>query len=160
MTAKNKPYKKKSFESDGSPNDISSNIYRSMVHSHAFKALSNNQKILYVYCKIGYYGDNKKEIQKRLSGCNNYNQQQINEMFVMNRYKWETEYEIYSNNGQFYKDIKALEAFGFVEVVENGKSSRTKTIYRFSDNWQTLAPKHITAIKTQLKAPKNKEIAV
>ena len=48
---------------------------------------------------------------------------------------WKTTYKLYTNNKSFYEDRDALIERGFIEIVETGKITRTKNIYKFSDSW-------------------------
>lgn len=56
----------------------------------------------------------------------------------MNKSKWCNLYNIYSKGNQngFSKDMSELIDKGFIELVENGKNTRTKNIYRLSSEWQ------------------------
>jgi hypothetical protein len=47
-------------------------------------------------------------------------------------------YNLYSrkNRGAFYKDIHALEEYGFIQCIANGRSTKKRSIYIFSDDWQ------------------------
>lgn len=115
-------YQPKSFESNGSPSDTSSNIFNSMLTSKAWKALTKNQRLLYVYCKAQYYGEKNTERQ---------------EYFTMNKSKWCGVYEIYTpgNASSFYKDMGELINKGFIDCVACGADTRTKSIYALSSRW-------------------------
>ena len=127
-------YVPKSFESIGNSNDTSANIYMSMLLSPAWNNLTKNQQILYVYCKAQYYAEKKKPkpLIKELTD------NEINLCFTMNKSKWCKLYKIYADGGQerFRKDMQALIDNGFIEIVENGKTNRTKNIYCYSNKWQ------------------------
>lgn len=133
MSRKREKYIPKSFESTGTSNDTSANIYMSMLMSDSWNNLTKNQQILYVYCKAQYYAEKKKPkpIVVQLS------EDELKLCFTMNKSKWCKLYHIYKNGNQnsFIKDMKALVDKGFVELVENGKTSRTKSIYKFSNRW-------------------------
>lgn len=132
---KERKYAKKSFESTGASNDTSANIYMTMLLSKAWKSLSKNQQVLYLYCKAQYYAEKKKPkpLYRELT------EQEQQQCFTMNKSKWQSLYGIYkSDNGQFNKDMKALISFGFVELVQDGKSSFSKSIYMLSDKWQLV----------------------
>lgn len=133
MSKRKKEYVKKRFESDCSSSDTSANIYMSMLMSEKWQKLTKNAQVLYVYCKAQYYAE-KRVPQPKL--------RQLTETekaccFTMNKSKWYSLYKLYTNNKQFYKDMKLLIDNGFIEVVENGKTNRTKTIYMLSDKWQS-----------------------
>ena len=149
MPKKRAVYEPKSFESDAMilpktkkklcPKDVSANIYLSMLLSQSWHELSLKQKELYLYCKAQYYGEKKSENEHK---TNNEIQKGIDAnlsiRFTMNKSKWCEIYHIYSSNAQrhFYEDMKVLAEKGFISVVENGKQSRTKNIYEFSDKWR------------------------
>lgn len=119
------PYQKKSFESTGVSSDTSANIYMSMLLSSAWCELSAQQQRLYMYCKAQYYA------QKDKPGGNP-------EYFTMNQSKWCDMYGLYKKNNAaaFYRDMEALIEYGFIRCVECGSTTRTKSVYGFSDMWQ------------------------
>lgn len=59
MTVRKKKYKPKLFESTGTSNDTSANIYHSMMISPAFKNMTKNQRLLYICMKDRFYGQRK-----------------------------------------------------------------------------------------------------
>lgn len=122
--AKTKKYEKKLFESTLAPWDTSANIYESMLRSVAWKDLSGNQKALYVTCKAQYYDVKKHPNEDRLQ-------------FHMNQNLWMKKYELYNegNRAGFYKDMDVLISHGFIECVENGKSTFSKSVYKYSNRW-------------------------
>ena len=128
-------YVPKSFESSGISSDTSANIYMSMLTSKSWQKLTKNQQILYVYCKAQYYAEKRKPKPqlKQLTDT------ELSLCFTMNKTKWCNLYHIYKDGNQngFIKDMKALIDNGFIELVENGKSNRTKNIYKLSSNWQS-----------------------
>lgn len=119
-------YQPKSFESTGTGNDVSANLYRSMIESDAFLDLSANQQRLYVFCKLQFYGQKKAANMEP-------------EQFYFNRGIWQRKYRLYKagNERAFYRDMGALISHGFIACVKCGAFSRTKTVYRFSDRWRT-----------------------
>lgn len=124
-------YIPKSFESLGNSNDTSANIYVSMLLSPAWQSLTKNAQVLYLYCKAQYYAEKRKPKPQ----FRQLNETQQKMCFTMNKSKWLDLYHIYnSDNGQFNKDMKMLIDYGFIEVIESGKTSRTKSIYMFSNN--------------------------
>ena len=131
---KNNKYIPKSFESSkSSKNDIFASIYLSMIKSDKWKNLSKNQQLLYVYCKFQYYGEKNcpKPMVKKLT------EEEYALCFTMNKSKWCKAFNLYKegNQAMFYKDMDALISNGFIELVECGKTSRTKNIYKFSNKW-------------------------
>lgn len=87
-------------------------------------SLKPRAKVLYLYMKAQYYGVKEK------------NKPEQNPLyFVFNQAMWKTTYKLYTNNKSFYEDRDALIERGFIEIVETGKITRTKNIYKFSDSW-------------------------
>jgi len=132
MAKKKKTYVKKPFESTGVSSDTSANLYESMLTSDVWKALSPQQKILYLACKAQYYGEKRRP---RPVGIDPNEEQ---EYFTMNRAKYCGKYGLYkdSNRAGFHRDMDALIAHGFIICIESGKYSRTKSVYRYSNMWQ------------------------
>lgn len=126
-------YTPKSFESTGVSNDVSANIYESMAQSDAWRDLKPRERQLYVYCKLQYYG--KRKPSKDFPNIDAFNSDlcfYLNLAAVVN-------YGIYkrSGNKEFYKDIHTLVEHGFIEIISNGKYTKTKSIYKYSDKWQS-----------------------
>ena len=122
--ARKKKYVPKAFES-GKAGDVSANIYASMIQSRVWSNLTNNARVLYVYMKLQYYG--QKTIPDREQEC-----------FYFNKAMFIKTYQLYKNVNQFYKDKKLLIDNGFIETVENGKTTRTKSIYKLSSKWREI----------------------
>ncbi len=122
--ARRKQYIPKPWESVGG-NRLSANIYASMIQSKAWMQLSKNARLLYVYMKLQYYG------AKNLADHPETD-------FVFNWALASKTYGLYTNYKQFQNDKNMLITNGFIELIENGKNTRTKSIYRFSDKWQSL----------------------
>jgi len=129
---KRKPYEKRAFESDGSNSDTSSNIYESMLLSPAWRSLTAQQKVLYVNCKAQYYAEKRKP---KLTDDPHENNKTL---FTMNRQKACEKYKLYKDNNRhgLYRDLKALCNKGFIRCEWNGKSTKSKSIYSFSSEWQ------------------------
>ena len=132
MSRRKKRYTPKTFESDGRTNDTSANIYESMLESKAFKDLTKNQRLLYVYMKAQHYG-------KRKPGKDFPDREDLQEesVFYFNMAVAE-KYVLYSRNNHtsFYNDIKALVNHGFIRVVSTGKTVMKKSIYDFCGDWK------------------------
>ena len=132
MSRRKESYKPKSFESDQNKSDTSANIYMSMLLSESWQRLTKNAQILYIYCKAQYYAEKTKP----KSQLRQLTEQEQRQCFTMNKSKWQSLYRIYpSDNGQFNKDMKQLIDLGFIELIENGKNTRTKSIYMLSNKW-------------------------
>lgn len=122
--SKRKQYIPKAWESVNG-NKLSANIYISMMQSSAWMKLSKNARLLYLYMKAQYYG--AKNIPEH-----------PNTDFVFNWALVSKTYKLYTNYTGFERDRNMLITNGFIELIENGKNTRTKSIYRFSDKWQSL----------------------
>lgn len=132
MGSRKKPYKPKTFESTGISNDTSANIYESMLESPAFMDLTKNQRLLYLYMKKQYYGKRKPE-----KDFPDIEQLQGDDLFYFNL-ALAVKYGLYTrgNHKSFYADIKAIEQHGFIETVSSGKSTKSRSIYRYSGAWK------------------------
>jgi len=119
-------YIRKDFESTGSRSDTSANIYWSMLSSLAWKSLTAQQQLLYLYCKAQLYGQRNRP-REHGKDC-----------FYMNQAKWRDEFGLYKkgNENGFYRDMEALISKGFIKCVECGATTRTKSVYRYSSEWQ------------------------
>ena len=132
-----KPYAPKLFESTGLSSDTSANIYMSMLTSYAWHKLTKNQQVLYLYCKAQYYAQKDKDKPKpkiaQLSA------EELRRCFTMNKSKWCNLYHLYNegNARNFVKDMRALVEWGFIKVIEEGKTTRTKNIYMLYDGWRS-----------------------
>lgn len=102
----------------------------SLCLSDAWKDLTPAQCLLYLTCKLQMYKKGDK---------NQFDEQYRNNprYFTMNRYKYVNEYGLYSEGNQkgFIRDMNALIEHGFIECVISGQSTRSKSLYRFSDMW-------------------------
>lgn len=117
-------YTPKPWESVGG-NKLSANIYATMIQSPAWMKLSKNARLLYVYMKLQYYG--AKNLPDHPATDFTFNWALVSKT-----------YKLYSNKRQFENDRNMLIEHGFIEYIENGKCTRTKSIYRFSDKWQSV----------------------
>lgn len=125
MSRYRKPkWKPLDFETIGDKK-LSATIYAAMIQSDAWTQLSNNARVLYLYMKLQYFGV-KQEDKPR-------GQQ---DLFYFNKAMATKTYGLYTNMAQFRKDRDMLLEYGFIEEVEKGKNTRTKSIYRFSDKWK------------------------
>lgn len=134
------PYKPKKFESaqfytdkNGKKHgDTSANIYMTMLLSQAWRDLTKNQQILYLYCKAQYYAEKRKPKHDEDNEFGN------EWYFTMNKSKWCDLYGIYTENNkaQFRKDMAELINKGFIRCVACGWYDKQKTIYAYSSKWQ------------------------
>lgn len=134
MSSKPRKYVKKPFESTGKSSDVSANIYESMILSPAWKSLTPKQKELYVICKLQLYSEKKPP--KAVGKPDN------EALFTMNRHKYVKKYGLYKDNNRagFHRDMNALIDKGFIDLVQSGKTNRTKSIYALSSRWQDYVP--------------------
>lgn len=121
--SKFKPY---TFEKIGNAN-LSAVLFASMLQSNAYLDLSSNAKVLYTYMKLQLYGQAEKPQGKQ-------------DCFVFNKAMYTKVYPLFKNGEQFTKHCHELIRNGFIEEIENGHTTRTKNIYRFSDKWQAWTP--------------------
>ena len=112
-------------------------IYASMIGSEAWEALTNNAKVLYIYMKLQLFGNRKDHLPEG--------------QFYFNRATYSKTYNLYKNQTQFYVDKDLLIKYGFIDEIENGKTTRTKNIYQFSDRWQSI---DISEIQRELEQEK------
>ncbi len=125
--ARKKKAKAEKYETppSGKGTNVFATIYASMLQHSSWLRLSDRQKILYVYMKLQKYGGN-----------NNRPDGAYNDTFYFNWALASKTYHLYSKNKTgFYGDIQALIASGFIDIVENGRSTRTKSQYKYSDRW-------------------------
>lgn len=134
MSRRKERYRPKVFESMGNSDDVSANIYMSMLMHDNWKALTKNQQILYLYCKAQMYAEKRKP----KPAVRQLNETEQKLLFTMNRTKYIHLYGLYSegNRQSFKKDMQALIKFGFVELVEDNSHRQMKNIYMLSDNWR------------------------
>lgn len=121
--------KKKADSYETIPRSKSSSIFVQlfcpMLQHPNYIRLSDRQKTLYTYMKLQKYGGNR-----------NRPEEAFNDTFYFNWALASKTYQIYrKNKSGFYGDIKALVDAGFIEVVTNGRSSREKSVYKYSDKW-------------------------
>lgn len=124
-------YTPKPFESMGG-NDTFSMIFMSMLKSPAFKDLSNNQQLLYLFMKSEYYGQKHRPMKDYPDIADS-----IQYFYFNCRIAEEYGYvKSKGNRGKFYDNIKVLVDHGFIETISNGKESKQKSIYKFSEKWK------------------------
>lgn len=141
MAAKKK-FKPKTFESTGKSNDVSANIYQSMIFSDAWNDLTKNQRLLYLYCKSCYYGQKdpyKKSLFKEMGMAI---PKDIQPFFSLTEGSIKNYWKLYTNVNSFYSDRDALILHGFIRVVADGHTVRKANIYQFSNKWQVFGTKN------------------
>ena len=136
MGKRKRTYIPKDFESDGTRGDTSANIYGSMLVSKAWQSLTKGAMALYVACKAQYYAEKDKPVPKYTV----LSESEQARCFTMPMNKWRNKYGLFPSNTTFYKAMNELVKFGFVDIVENGKTTRTKNVYMFSDRWHKPPP--------------------
>ena len=135
-----KRYTPQSFESTNPARDTYAAVYSSMLFSDCCRDLSDHLFRLYVVCKDQYRGkrkpladfsdDSMAELREEL---------QLDDACFYLPWKDLAKYPgLYTEKGKsnFYKDMKKLEALGFIKIVSHGKG-RSETIYRFSSEWKS-----------------------
>ena len=130
MGKKKNAYKPLSFESAGS-SKVSASINLSMMLSPAWKQLSNNAISLYLHMKTQLFAVPYKDKPLNEYGEND------RELFVFNRAMYTKVFPIFGNGEQFRRYSHELIQYGFIELVESGKFTRTKNVYRYSSNWKS-----------------------
>ena len=108
-------------------------VYALMIESEAFKSLTSNQKVLYLYMKLeDYSGDRPRKEDGR---------EYSHEHFYFNESKWKAKHGLYSQRKYFTRDRDALVAKGFIKIVEHYKygGRSQKNVYKFHDGWKEWA---------------------
>lgn len=135
MGRKKKKYIPDNYASLKGEGDTSANIYMSMMTSLAWKKLTPRAGFLYLHMRALEFGNtrhDKDSFEEVYRDNNKY--------FTFNESKWlkgKGGFELYSNKNSFYTDIAILIELGFIDCVECGESTRTKSLYKFSSRWQT-----------------------
>ena len=99
---------------------ISDNMY----YSAAYQDLSMRQRQLYFQMKQQFYP--KLVVHGVTIEANDKNIIYPRSLWIKDYSSWRT----------FHKDLEALKSHGFIEELRNGKESRTKNIYSFSEGWK------------------------
>lgn len=122
--AKKHKFTPSNFENVGK-SQLSATLYASMLQSPAWYALSSKAKELYTYMKLQKYGQAPLDSEKYGADC-----------FTFNKAMYTKTYPLYKTGAQFRRDRDQLIKYGFIEIVECGKTTRTKNVYKFSAKWQ------------------------
>ena len=136
MGKKKDTYKPRSFESAGGENgktDTHVAIYRSMLFHPAYTSLKPRQRELYNYCKEKLYGHRKPQ-----SDFPDVPELQGDKLFYFSLSD-AVETGLYkpSMRREFYGDMQILEDHGLIRKVVSGKPTKRKSIYEYSNKWQT-----------------------
>ena len=131
MGKRRQQYRPKDFESTQVSNDTSANLYISMLLSDAWQDLNDSARVIYLYMKSQFYGQKKVADNDYMGEKIEYGQ----EHFYFNR-------GLFKKFGKTdpttcKKAIDKLVSHGFIELVHDGKRTRTNSIYKFSSKWQT-----------------------
>lgn len=127
--ARKKKQKAEKYETipNAKGSSVFARLYATMLTHPRWIGLSDRQKILFAYMKLQEYG-----------GKGNRPDENDTEKFYFNWALASKTYHLYKKNKTgFYSDIKALDEAGFIDILENGRSSRTKSVYKYSDRWWT-----------------------
>ena len=139
--ASRKKYRPKAFESTGTSSDVSANIYKSMIESEAWKHLTKNQRLLYVYCKSCYYGQKDAYKKSLFKDVGMDVPDNLQPYFSLTERNIKDYWNLYSNINSFYADRDALITHGFIRVVVDGHFMRKANVYEFSAKWQKYGTK-------------------
>lgn len=133
--SRKKKYIPKDYESLKGEGDTSANIYSSMQMSAPWKSLTPRCKVLYLAMKDTVYRTARHDKDRFDEVYRNDNR-----FFTFNESKWikgnPDGFELYSDRRAFYQDVALLIEHGFIDCVESGESTRTKSLYRFSERWR------------------------
>lgn len=118
-------YNPKTFETKENKK-LSSTLFATMLESPAYMDLSDKATRIYTYMKLQLYGVKQEHKPKG-----------DEKLFVFNKAMYTQVYHLCSNWEQFALYSHELVGHGFIEEVENGHTTRTKNVYRYSNKWQT-----------------------
>ena len=113
-----------------------------MLGSAAWEQLSNNARVLYLYMKMQLFGGKRDGLPEG--------------QFYFNRATYTKTYKPYLYPTQFSKNRDLLVYWGFIDVIECGRTTRTKNIYQFSDRWQNI---DIPEVEKRIEADKRRKEA-
>lgn len=123
-------YKPLSFECAGS-SVVNASISLSMMQSDAWKQLSHSAMVLYLHMKTQLFAVPYADKPLNDDG------EKDRTLFVFNRAMYTKVFPIFTNGEQFRRYSHELIKYGFIELVQSGKITRTKNIYRYSSNWKS-----------------------
>ena len=102
---------------------VFSGIYASQIQSVAFRALTDKQKVLFLYMRMQEHAEEKP------SGFGE-------NCFYFPRALWSKTLGLYQKDTRYYTDLDALIEAGFVDCIASGYTTREKSVYRFSERWK------------------------
>lgn len=127
MSKKKQP-KFKPFESAGG-SDTFALITESMLMSEAWKDLNPKEHDIYTCMKAQLYKGRKPK--------NDFPTLNLEDDCFYFNWNKAIQYGLYEKGkSTFYKSVHNIEAHGFIETVSNGKSNKSKSIYRFTGKWK------------------------
>lgn len=132
------------YRINGKEPDTFTRIYESVLISEAFQDLSPQVQMLYICMRAQYYGKRKPNREYDESFIL-WDQIKTDDCFFFSRHmasKYMKKYE--KNSSRLYRDIKVLEEHGFIETVFSGKSSKSKSVYKYSDKWKEWKPQTVS----------------
>lgn len=106
-------------------------IHEAEARSPTYQKLSDSAKVTLMICKLCrqyHIGKDKNDKPRTINGdilCFYFNRE------IQRRYGLK-------NPNKVRKSLIELVSNGFIEVVESGWTTRTKSIYRFSSKWQQI----------------------
>lgn len=129
-------YKPGRFEATGEKGETYAIIYSGMLKSAAYRALTKNQRLLYVHVKMQLFGKRKPaQVYKGIPEM----QDGLMIFFSMGDAEREGLYTR-NNEKSFRSDMRALKEHGFIELIANNQHQRKKAVYKLSDKWQDWSP--------------------
>lgn len=112
-------------------------LYHDMLDSPAFKTLTPEAKLIYLYLKKEYKGIAFNEIKDTVI-CP---YSTISESTGIRR-------------GNIYKRLLELEKFGFISISKSGGLYRQTNHYKFIQNWKSINENQASSLKEEIKEEK------
>ena len=111
----------------------------------SFQDLTARQQVLYVHMRSQEFGGHDKD---SIAARNAYGK----DCFIFNQSMWQDLFRLYKPGNQtaFYRDRDELILHGFIDCIEDGRNTRTKSVYRFSDRWQRYGQPDFKPLTTGL----------
>ena len=116
--------------------DIYARITDSLLLSEAFKDLPSHLQMLYINMRLQEYG--KRKPNRDFDETSSVWEAVRSDLCFY--YPWHTaksyNKRYIGNSSRLYDDIDVLVNHGFIEKVVSGQSTRSNSVYKFSDKWQ------------------------